>query len=129
MASELRVNTIKDASGNNSVATSFVANGSAKQWAYLDGLASPTLQNSLNVSSVSDLTTAEVGYNCTNNFNDLHYSQTFSGRESSFVLTMQEVETSSTYYRLTTRTYNKSHTTSSASDIEARSHTVHGDLA
>jgi hypothetical protein len=32
MASELRVNTLKDASGNNSIATSFVAGGSAKAW-------------------------------------------------------------------------------------------------
>ena len=33
MASELRVNTLKDASGNNSIAmSSFVAQGSAKVW-------------------------------------------------------------------------------------------------
>ena len=32
MASELRVNTLKDASGNNSVATSVVFNGTAKAW-------------------------------------------------------------------------------------------------
>jgi len=32
MASELRVNTLKDASGNNSVATSVVSNGSLKAW-------------------------------------------------------------------------------------------------
>ena len=32
MASELRVNTLKDASGNNSVGMSYVAEGSAKQW-------------------------------------------------------------------------------------------------
>ena len=37
MASELRVNTIKDASGNNSIATSFVAGGSAKAWVNLNG--------------------------------------------------------------------------------------------
>ena len=30
MASELRVNTLKDASGNNSVAMEYVAGGSAK---------------------------------------------------------------------------------------------------
>ena len=35
MASELRVNTLKDASGNNSVATSTVARGSAKAWVQL----------------------------------------------------------------------------------------------
>ena len=32
MASELRVNTLKDASGNNSVATSVLFGGSAKAW-------------------------------------------------------------------------------------------------
>ena len=32
MASELRVNTLKDASGNNSIATSVVFNGTAKAW-------------------------------------------------------------------------------------------------
>ena len=35
MASELRVNTLKDASGNNSVATSVVFNGTCKAWAIL----------------------------------------------------------------------------------------------
>ena len=42
MASELRVNTLKDASGNNSIATSFVAGGSAKTWINLDGDAGTT---------------------------------------------------------------------------------------
>ena len=37
MASELRVNTLKDANGNNSIATSFVAGGSAKVWINFDG--------------------------------------------------------------------------------------------
>ena len=32
MASELRVNTLKDASGNNSIATSFVAMVVLKAW-------------------------------------------------------------------------------------------------
>ena len=37
MASELRVNTLKDAAGNNSVATSVVASGSAKAWVNFNG--------------------------------------------------------------------------------------------
>ena len=37
MASELRVNTLKDAAGNNSIATSFVAGGSAKTWVNFNG--------------------------------------------------------------------------------------------
>ena len=52
MTSELRVNTLKDASGNNSVATSFVAGGSAKVW--LQYNASHAIQGSLNVSSLAD---------------------------------------------------------------------------
>ena len=35
MASELRVNTLKDAAGNNSIATSFVAGGSAGHWSMM----------------------------------------------------------------------------------------------
>ena len=37
MASELRVNTLKDAAGNNSVGMSYVAEGSAKAWVTFDG--------------------------------------------------------------------------------------------
>jgi len=52
MASELRVDTLKDASGNNSVGLSYVANGSAKAHAYLsDG---GTESNTLNISGLTD---------------------------------------------------------------------------
>ena len=52
MASELRVDTLKDASGNNSIGLSFVAGGSAKVWAkFLMGVGSPTIRDSLNVGS------------------------------------------------------------------------------
>jgi len=59
MASELRVNTLKDASGNNSVATSFVSSGSAKLWLNLDGTATfdsddTEIRDSFNVGSTLD---------------------------------------------------------------------------
>jgi len=53
MASELRVNTLKDAAGNNSIATSFVANGSAKAWAFTNNTGT-TINDSLNISSLGD---------------------------------------------------------------------------
>ena len=53
MASELRVNTLKDASGNNSIATSFVAGGSAKAWSIYDQVNDVT-DDSLNISSMTD---------------------------------------------------------------------------
>ena len=52
MASELRVNTLKDASGNNSVATSTVAQGSAKAWADVSSVTA--VGDSLNISSLTD---------------------------------------------------------------------------
>ena len=56
MASELRVNTLKDAAGNNSIATSFVAGGSAKSW--ISSLNNGTsISDSLNVSSTADTAT------------------------------------------------------------------------
>ena len=54
MASELRVNTLKDAAGNNSIATSFVANGSAKAWMNLNGTGTIATRDTFNVSSVAD---------------------------------------------------------------------------
>ena len=54
MASELRVNTLKDAAGNNSIATSFVAGGSAKYWAMITNTGTYAVANSLSASSVTD---------------------------------------------------------------------------
>ena len=53
MASELRVNTLKDAAGNNSVAMTYVANGSAKAWVRINGIAA-TIDDSLNCGSLTD---------------------------------------------------------------------------
>ena len=65
MASELRVNTLKDASGNNSVATSVVFAGTAKAWATHNASASVT--DSYNQSSISDTGTGHFGLNFTSN--------------------------------------------------------------
>ena len=54
MASELRVNTLKDAAGANSVAMTYVAGGSAKHWCMVANGGVPSISNSLNASSVSD---------------------------------------------------------------------------
>ena len=51
MASELRVNTLKDAAGNNSVGMTYVANGSAKAWAFTTD---NVITDSLNTSGSTD---------------------------------------------------------------------------
>ena len=74
MASELRVNTLKDASGNNSVSTSNLEKGRAKAWANLNGtaLTSATdltgVRGSFNIASATDTTTGDHTVNLTSGF-------------------------------------------------------------
>ena len=65
MASELRVNTLKDAAGNNSIATSFVAGGSAKHWIAYNG--SQVVTDSLNNSSITDVGSGNHRFGFTSN--------------------------------------------------------------
>ena len=83
MASELRVNTLKDASGNNSIATNFVANGSAKVWSNLNGTGTIALRDSFNVGSATDQGTGDYTINFTNNMNNDDYSVSANAGDSS----------------------------------------------
>ena len=74
MASILRVNTLTDASSNNSIATSFVAGGSAKVWCRWDFSESNTIKDSLNVSSLSDDSTGTNTINYSSAMSDANYS-------------------------------------------------------
>ena len=75
MASELRVNTLKDASGNNSIATSFVANGSAKAWNSFDGTVSSSYElDSFNSSTFTDIGTGSYKFAFTSSMNNVNYA-------------------------------------------------------
>jgi len=74
MASELRVNTLKDAAGNNSIATSFVAGGSAKAWINLNGTGTIATRGSLNVSSIADEGSGAYQTNLTSATADANYA-------------------------------------------------------
>ena len=76
MASELRVNTLKDASGNNSIATSFVAGGSAKSWWQVDGTSTAHINDSFNTSGLTDHGTGDYQVNFTNNMGNINYANT-----------------------------------------------------
>jgi hypothetical protein len=54
MASELRVNTLKDAAGSNEVAMEYVANGVTKAIGFVDAAGSAYKAGNLNISSVTD---------------------------------------------------------------------------
>ena len=74
MASELRVNTLKDAAGNNSIATSFVAGGSAKAWfSYYQDV--DTIGDSFNIASMTDEATGHWYGNFTSNMANKNFAQ------------------------------------------------------
>ncbi len=75
MASELRVNTLKDASGNNSIATSFVAGGSAKLWCCLNGTGTAAIKDSFNTASFTDHGSGSYSVVTTSAMSDANYAK------------------------------------------------------
>jgi len=120
MASELRVNTLKDAAGNNSVAMQYVAEGSAKAWVQTASGAAPS--DSLNISGVVDNSTGNYTASFSNSMSNDDYSPTAAkitggaGRDVGYA----SIATSNMVLYSTT-----------ASDVEDATcfGTVHGDLA
>ena len=74
MASELRVNTLKDASGNNSVGMSYVANGSAKMIHVFNGEGTVSTSDSFNVSSLTDIGTGDYTTTFSSAFSSVNFS-------------------------------------------------------
>ena len=71
MASILRVNTLTDASSNNSTAMSTIFNGTAKAWMNRN-MNTDSTKASFNTSSVTDVGTGVLELNTTNAFNAAH---------------------------------------------------------
>jgi hypothetical protein len=83
MASELRVNTLKDAAGANSVAMEYVAGGSAKAWVNFDGTGTIAARDSLNLSSLSDDGTGLYTVTVLSAFSNDDFSTAGAGGENS----------------------------------------------
>ena len=81
MTSELRVNTLKDASGANSVATSVLAKGSAKAYVQFSDEDSTfdVVYNTVNVSSTTDNGNGDIDYDLTANMSDANYPASGEG--------------------------------------------------
>ena len=128
MASELRVNTLKDASGNNSIGMSYVAEGSAKAWVTFDGTASgATIGDSFNVSSSDDDGTGDYGINFSNAMSNANYSCTFGdgeGTSSSGMRFLMDAGSTTSSQEIYGR-----NVSNSAQDCAAASMAIHGDLA
>ena len=82
MASELRVDTLKDSSGNNSVGMSYVANGTAKAWAFVDGTGTVAVRDSHNTASVTDNSTGNYTVSWTNSMSSADYAASLTTSDS-----------------------------------------------
>ena len=125
MASELRVNTLKDASGNNSIGMSYVSNGSAKAWAsvyYSSG--TPTASNSFNISSLSDDGTGDYDANFTSDMDSANYGAGAIAIHNTRVAAFNA--TNASFFNI--KVYDISVGATSASDSSSR-FAIHGDLA
>jgi len=85
MASELRVDTLKDSSGNNSVGMSYVAEGSAKAWSVFDGSGTAAIGDSFAVTSLTDEGTGSYTTTFTNAFNTSDYALPTSTRNNHMI--------------------------------------------
>jgi hypothetical protein len=124
MASELRVNTLKDASGNNSIATSFVAGGSAKAWVDYTTVSSTAISKSFNVSSLTDNGTGDTTITITNDMDSVNYSP--SGLSSYTYAVLMISDNSKAAGSIDVETRNVSDTLGDSND---NSVVIHGDLA
>ena len=75
--STLNVSNISD--GTDTVATGYVVNGSAKAWATLTGTGTATLDDSINVTSITDSGTGDYTTTYTSAFNSATKSVVSSG--------------------------------------------------
>jgi len=74
MASELRVDTLKDSSGSNSVGMAYVAGGSAKAWLNLNGTGTIATRDSLNISGTTDNGTGKYSASFSTSMGSINYT-------------------------------------------------------
>jgi hypothetical protein len=126
MASELRVNTLKDASGNNSIGVSYVAEGSAKAWQNLKGTSTISTRDSFNVASTTDFSTGRYRPNFTNAMNNSTYVVTTNGhRAEDHAIGCRESEKTTSLYEIMVH----NHLNTTDTDSDSVFSLAHGDLA
>ena len=133
MTSELRVNTLKDASGGNSIGLSYVANGSAKAWANFDGAVTTSAEDTtgkrdvFNIGSLVDGGTGHTTINFTAGFANTGYVVT-NLTEYSIDATLNSIRISIISMSQTALEI-KTHWNTTVYDTDYVGVTVHGELA
>ena len=107
--------------GTDTVATSYVVNGSAKAWVNFNGTGTVAIRDSVNVGSITDTGVGVYGVNFSTSFTDDGYAATSSSPE--VVRYGNSTYTSSSLRVITTNT------SGTASDSQIVATSSHGYLA
>ena len=131
MASELRVNTLNDASGNNSVALATVAEGSAKGWVNFNGTATfngsdDEIRDSFNITSTIDQGSGDYDFGYTTNMSNENYAVAGIANGSGASNAMINLDGAITSSAVVLRTIN---TADNRQDSDHVLVVVHGDRA
>ena len=86
MASILRVNTLTDASSNNSVPMATVNQGTAKSWVNFNGESTIASRDSFNVGSLTDVGTGTYNITFSTNLSNADYVTTGGGGDTNAAL-------------------------------------------
>jgi len=129
MASELRLTTLANNAGTESVDTTYVINGSAKLWtSFANTSGTPSALQSLNQSSITDSGSGHYGINTTNAFTNNEYSaQCTSSAEYAYggVAVVDLGNMTSSQLRF----YTCENNANAVGDFDRNNAQAHGDLA
>ena len=122
--SEIRATTISDAAGTGPI--SLTGQSAAKAWVHFNQT-SPSVEDSFNISSVSDNSAGNSTNNFSNNMANANYSETVSAVDEgvSFMFATMDILTVSSCNTVTFRNTN----TTTTIDGNTVCTTIHGDLA
>ena len=135
MASELRVNTLKDANGNNTVSTETLAEGSAKAWVNFDGTAVngtvdlTGVRDSFNISAIVDNNTGDYRIDINADMNSTDYVVSGSGYDHAGTADSYTVHMYHDLAAGSVEINNIRPTNNASADTSYVGTTIHGDLA
>ena len=130
MASILRVNTLTDASSNNSTAMSVINQGTIKYWINFTSVSSTSARDSTNHASLTDNGTAELTSTFSVTMGNTTYAPTAMMNDGNYGGVQQcEYSATNTTTAMRTRTCNNWHDGSATSDTNGIYFHIAGDLA
>ena len=134
MASILRVDTLTDASSNNSTAMSTINQGTAKAWVNFNGSGTIATRDSFNVGSITDNGTGDYTINISSAMSNVNYSALSGANAESSATTFSCPYTGASFaaHAPTTSAFrfgNFTHNSASNKDVTYTATTIHGDLA